>query len=75
MCGIYFSFDYDSSLEKNNWKNIQHRGPDNSISLLYSSHFFGFHRLALQDTVIVEINPLFKILFSFVMVKFIIINN
>ena len=50
MCGIYFSFDYDSSLEKNNWKNIQHRGPDNSISLLYDSHFFGFHRLALQDT-------------------------
>ena len=49
MCGIYFSLFYDSELEKENWKCIQHRGPDNSNSILYQKHFFGFHRLALQD--------------------------
>ena len=49
MCGIYFSLYYDSELEEDNWKLIKHRGPDNSNSFFYKKHFFGFHRLALQD--------------------------
>lgn len=49
MCGIYFSLNYDSELEKENWKEIRHRGPDNSYSYIFKKHFFGFHRLALQD--------------------------
>ena len=49
MCGIYFSLYYDSELEEDNLKLIKHRGPDNSNSFFHKKHFFGFHRLALQD--------------------------
>ena len=50
MCGIYLSLYYDSQLEGSDWELIKHRGPDNSNSFFYKDHFFGFHRLALQDT-------------------------
>lgn len=60
MCGIYISIVYDSVLEKNIWKNIEHRGPDNSTSLQEKGHFFGFHRLSLQDISSKGNQPFFK---------------
>ena len=49
MCGIYASLFYDKELEKECWKKSKHRGPDNSVFFLKKEHFFGFHRLSLQD--------------------------
>ena len=49
MCGIYGSFFCDLEFDQKYWKTIQHRGPDHSSFLLYDKHFFGFHRLSLQD--------------------------
>ena len=49
MCGIFALENYHHSVNVlESWKKTQHRGPDNSTSLVWNNNFFGFHRLAIN---------------------------
>ena len=49
MCGIFALENYHDSLNIHDyWNKTQHRGPDNSTSLVCNNNFFGFHRLAIN---------------------------
>ena len=49
MCGIFALENYHHSVNVlDSWNKTQHRGPDNSTSLVWNNNFFGFHRLAIN---------------------------
>ena len=49
MCGIFALENYHHSVNVLDlWNKTQHRGPDNSTSLVWNNNFFGFHRLAIN---------------------------
>jgi len=55
MCGIFFyqllNNIFDSKtlrVLENNFKRIQHRGPDNSKQIINQNQFLGFHRLSIN---------------------------
>ena len=55
MCGIFlyynnaqFTDDYYNNIINKEFMKGQHRGPENSQTLLYNKFFFGFHRLAIN---------------------------
>lgn len=52
MCGIlvYLNFQYHSSIFQELLNKIKHRGPDNSQILIKDNIYFGFNRLAINDT-------------------------
>ena len=55
MCGIFlyynnekFTEDFYNSIIYKEFMKGQHRGPENSQTLLYNNYYFGFHRLAIN---------------------------
>lgn len=55
MCGIFlyynnaqFTDDYYKDIIYKEFMKGQHRGPENSQTVLYNKFFFGFHRLAIN---------------------------
>ena len=55
MCGIFlyynnekFTEDFYSDVIYKEFMKGQHRGPENSQTLLYNNYYFGFHRLAIN---------------------------
>ena len=47
MCGIFFCKNGKEN-QVNNFKSIQHRGPDSSDFIIVNDYFLGFHRLAIN---------------------------
>lgn len=47
MCGIFFCKNGKEN-QVNNFKSIQHRGPDSSDFRIVDDYFLGFHRLAIN---------------------------
>jgi len=52
VCGIFYSVGIDRFEAHDAFEEIKHRGPDSTVSMFdeNGSVFFGFHRLAIQDT-------------------------
>ena len=50
MCGIFALENYHHSVNVLDlWNKTQHRGPDNSTSLVWNNNFFGFHVWQAMD--------------------------